>query len=134
MSALALKSLRPATSDAVGVWFIGGVGAALSVLSSAWLTRFTDVTVALAGMLVPIGGILLAHFFLLRRPVSVSDLYSATGPYRSRGGWSVAGAAAWAVGATVFYMSTSIGGTLPSLAAAIAVYIALSGGGRARAS
>ena len=126
MSALALKSLRPSTADSTAVWFIGGVGAAVSVLSSSWLARFTDVTVAVAGMLVPIGGILLAHFFLLRRPVKVADLYSASGPYRANGGWSVAGTAAWAAGAAVFYLATATGGTLPSLAVAIGVYVLLS--------
>ncbi len=35
MSALALKSLRPGLSDRAGVWFIGVVGATLSILSTA---------------------------------------------------------------------------------------------------
>jgi purine-cytosine permease-like protein len=125
MSALALKSLRPSIPDAAGVWFIGGVGAAISVLSSAWLARFADVTVTVAGILVPIGGILLAHFFLLRRPVAVNDLYSPGGPYRAHAGWSVAGTVAWAAGAIVFYLATSVGGTLPSLAVSIVVYVLL---------
>lgn len=117
MSALALKSLRPGTSDRAGIWLIGGIGAALSVLSSAWLTRFTDLTILLAGVLVPIGGILLAHFVILRRPVIVEDLYRRTG------GFSVAGTLAWAAGAAVFYLAAPIGGTLPSLATAIGLYV-----------
>ena len=116
MSALALKSLRPATGDHLGVWFIGGVGAALSVLSSAWLARFTDFTILLAGLLVPIGGILLAHFFILRKPVHVPDLYSA-----SAWRFSVPGSLAWALGAAAFYLAAPIGGTLPSLATAVAI-------------
>jgi purine-cytosine permease-like protein len=117
MSALALKSLRPGTSDRTGIWLIGGIGAALSVLSSAWLTRFTDLTILLAGVLVPIGGILLAHFVILRRRVIVDDLYRRTG------GFSLAGALAWAAGAAVFYIAAPIGGTLPSLATAIGLYV-----------
>jgi cytosine permease len=117
MSALALKSLRPRTSDRAGIWLIGGIGAALSVLSSAWLTRFTDLTILLAGLLVPIGGILLAHYVILRRPVIVEDLYRRTG------GFSVAGTLAWAAGAAVFYVAAPIGGTLPSLATAIGLYV-----------
>ena len=117
MSALALKSLRPHTSDRAGVWLIGGIGAALSVLSSAWLTRFTDFTILVAGVLVPIGGILLAHYVILRRRVVVADLYRRTG------GFSVAGALAWAAGAAVFYIAAPIGGTLPSLATAIGLYV-----------
>ena len=122
MSALALKSLRPSTPDAAGIWLIGGVGAALSVLSSAWLNRFADVTLLLAGLMVPIGGILLAHYFLLARRVRVEDLYDRSSQYGRTGGWSLAGVAAWAAGAVTFYVSSSFGGTLPSLAVAIAVY------------
>jgi len=117
MSALALKSLRPRTSDRAGIWLIGGIGAALSVLSSAWLTRFTDFTILVAGVLVPIGGILLAHYVILRRRVIVDDLYRRTG------GFSVAGTLAWAAGAAVFYVAAPIGGTLPSLATAIGLYV-----------
>ncbi len=130
MSALALKSLRPSTSGTTGVWLIGGIGAALSVLSSAWLTRFADVTLLLAGLMVPIGGILLAHYFLLARQVRVEDLYDRSGRYARMAGWSVAGLSAWAAGAAAFYVSSGIGGTLPSLAVAIAVYSALSIGRR----
>ena len=127
MSALALKSLRPGTSSAAAVWVIGGIGAAISVLSSAWLARFTDFTMLVAGVLVPIGGILLAHFFILRRAVNVDDLYlkTNTGVTSAVPRLSIAGAAAWAAGAGVFYVAAPIGGTLPSLATAIAVYIAL---------
>ena len=127
MSALALKSLRPSTPDGAGVWLIGGIGAALSVLSTAWLNRFADFTLLLAGLLVPIGGILLAHYFLLSRDVRVEDLYNRGGQYGRRGGWSIAGAAAWICGAAAFYLASPIGGTLPSLAVAIAVYSALAG-------
>lgn len=117
MSALALKSLRPGTSDRAGIWLIGGIGAALSVLSSAWLTRFTDFTILVAGLLVPIGGILLAHFVILRRRVVVDDLYRRTG------GFSFPGTLAWAAGAAVFYFAAPIGGTLPGLATAIGLYV-----------
>ena len=125
MSALALKSLRPRTGDRESIWFIGGVGAALSVLSTAWLTRFADFTLLLATLLVPIGGILLAHYFVLRRPVRVDDLYDAAGPYTARGGWSIAGLLAWIAGAAAFQLAAPIGGALPGLVAAMAVYVAL---------
>ena len=49
MSALALKSLRPSTPDAAGVWLIGGVGAALSVLSTAWLNQLRRFHAAARG-------------------------------------------------------------------------------------
>jgi purine-cytosine permease-like protein len=125
MSALAFKSLRPEARDVTAVWLIGGVGAALGLLSNAWIEQFAGLTLLLAGAFVPIGGILLAHYFALRLPVHVPDLYDPSGPYAARRGWSIAGTAAWAVGALVFYLAQSIGSALPSLMASIAVYVAL---------
>ena len=122
MSALALKSVRATIGDQTSVWLIGGVGAALSLLSTVWITRFADFTIVLAGLLVPVGGVLLAHNFVLRRVVVVEDLYDRRGRYGQQGGWSIAGLAAWIAGAIVFYASTAIGGVLPSLAVTIAVY------------
>jgi NCS1 family nucleobase:cation symporter-1 len=124
MSALAFKSLRPSVSDEVGIWLIGGIGAALGLLSTRWLDSFATFTLLLAGLLVPIGGILLARYFVLRGSVRVEDLYDPRGPYAARRGWSVAGTAAWIAGATVFYAAQSIGGTLPSLVTSIGVYVA----------
>jgi nucleobase:cation symporter-1, NCS1 family len=125
MSALALKSLRPSIADGTAVWVIGGVGAALGLLSTAWIEQFASLTLLLAGALVPIGGILLAHFFVLRRPVNVADLYSDVGPYRVSGGWSAAGTVAWVGGAAVFYLAQSVGGSIPSLLVAVTIYVML---------
>lgn len=125
MSALALKSLRPSLSSTATVWVVGGGGAVLSLLSDAWLERFASLTLILAGLLVPVGGILLAHYFLLRRTVVVSTLYDANGPLASHRGWSVPGSAAWAAGALVFYVAQGIGSTLPCLVTSLVVYACL---------
>jgi len=122
LSALAWKSLFPRTSDRTAVFSIGLVGAGLSLFSRGWLDRFADLMLLLGGLLVPVGGILLAFFFVLRRPVDVEDLYRPEGPYR---GLSTAGVAAWVAGAAVYYLARPIGGTLPSLLTAVAVYVAL---------
>lgn len=128
MSALALKSLRPTLPDRAAVWVIGGVGAALGLLSNAWLDRFASFTLLLAGAFVPVGGILLAHYFVLRRRVVVADLYDAAGPLARTRGWSLAGSAAWLAGAAVFYGAQSVGSTVPSLVTSIAVYVAVAMG------
>jgi NCS1 family nucleobase:cation symporter-1 len=125
MSALAFKSLRPSVPDHAAIWIIGGVGAALGLLSNTWIEQFASMTLLLAGLLVPIGGILLARYFVMRREVRVPDLYDPQGPYAARGGWSIAGTAAWIAGAIVFYAAQSIGGSLPSLVASIVVYLAI---------
>lgn len=128
MSALALKSLRPAWGDASIVWIIGGVGAALSLLSNRWIEQFANFTLLLAGALVPVGGVLLAHFFALGRAARVpdrhvADLYDETGPYSVTHGWSIPGTAAWVVGALVYYAAQSVGGTLTSLVATVVTYV-----------
>lgn len=130
MSALALKSLRPSLDGAAGVWVIGGIGAALGLFSMGWLERYAAFTLLLGSALVPIGGILLAHFFVMRRHVTdVPALYIVP---RLRDGWSRAGAAAWVAGAAVFHLAAGIGGTLPSLVTAVTVYLVLQPRARAR--
>jgi len=127
MSALALKSLRPATADRTAIWLIGGIGAAISVLSSTWLDQMANFTLVLAGLFVPVGGILLAHFVLRRVNDSVDALYQGPGGAPAPiGSWSLAGMSAWLVGAAVFYLAQPIGGVAPALAASIAVYLGLS--------
>jgi len=125
MSALAFRALFPSASDRSTVWLIGGIGAALSLLSTTWIERFASFTYLLAAALVPIGGILLAHYVVLKTAVRVPDLYASDGPYHANRGWSLAGASAWLAGAAVFVASTTIGATLPSLATAVIVYSAI---------
>lgn len=123
LSALAFKSLRPATSQGLSVWSIGAVGALLSLLSQAWLDRYADFMLVLGSLLVPAGGILLARFFLLRRPVDVPALYQS--PLGATRGLGLPAALAWGLGATVYFAAAPIGGTLPALLTAAGVYAGL---------
>ena len=126
MSALALKSLRPATTDRHAIWLIGGVGAAISVLSSTWLDQMANFTLVLAGVFVPVGGLLVAHFVI--RPVKtvVERLYPGrNGEPAAVGAWSIAGMTAWVVGAIVFYLAQPIGGVMPSLVVSVIAYLTL---------
>jgi purine-cytosine permease-like protein len=126
MSALALKSLRPATSNRAAIWIIGGIGCALSVLSQSLLDRLGGFTVALAGLFVPIGGLLIAHFVFLGRKDAPAALYpAAPGVTPAVGNWSVAGMTAWIAGAAAFYLSQRLGGVVPGLVVSIAVYLVL---------
>ena len=126
LSSLAWKSLLPRAGGRGTIWAIGILGAALS-LSRVWLDRYADFMLVLGGTLVPVGGVLLARFFLVRRGVEVADLYDSSGPLSRHGGFSIAGLAAWAAGAAVYFLARGIGGTLPALAAAVAVYTAAAG-------
>ncbi len=125
VSALAFKSLRPGASDRLSVWSIGAIGALLSLLSRAWLDRYADFMLLLGSLLVPAGGILLARFFLVRRPVEVAALYQAPVGLSHQLGWRAA--TAWVLGAATYFLAAPIGGTLPALVVAAGAYCGLAG-------
>lgn len=128
MSALACRSLWPAMGDRAALWIIGGVGSGISVLSTAWLDQMATFTLLLAGIFVPVGGLLLAHFVVRGHHGAVDALYPAPGRTAPEiGSWSVAGVSAWLAGGVVFYAAQPIGGVLPSLLVSAAVYLAVSG-------
>src|SRR5438093_9247412 len=117
MSSLAWKSLVPRAGDTAVIWSIGLIGTALGAVPGVWLERYTSFMVILGGVLVPIGGLLIAHYYV--RPARVdesliAELYDSNGPFK---GVSTAGVAAWAAGAIVFFVAgrwTDVGGTLPA--------------------
>ena len=119
MSGLAWKSLVPRMDAQWSVWSIGIIGTLLGLLSGAWLDRYAEFMVVLGGVLVPVGGVLVARFRFGQPSPSVPDLYDASGPYR---GILLPGVVAWALGSLAYYLASSWGGTLPSLVTAIVVY------------
>ncbi len=125
MSALAWKSLVPTVRDRPSVWAIGLIGAALS-LFSGWIERYADFMLLLGGLLVPVGGVLLAHFFLVRGRVDVPRLYDNAPTPGRPGGFAIPGICGWAAGAAAYVLSGRTGGTLPGLAAALLVTWGLS--------
>ncbi len=122
MSGLAWKSLFPRVGEQWSIWSIGIIGTLLGLFSGAWLDRYAEFMLVLGGVLVPVGGVLVAHYFLGRGETHVPDLYDARGPYGRTGGLLVPGLAAWAVGALVYYFASPWGSTLPSLVAAVVTY------------
>jgi purine-cytosine permease-like protein len=125
LSALAWKSLWPRSSQGTALWVTGMVGAFLSLLSRAWLDRYADFMLLLGGAFVPVGGILIARFFLVRRQVDVAALYDTKGEHSRHLGFSIPGLVAWGLGALAFYAIGASGGTLPALAIAMLAYAAL---------
>jgi purine-cytosine permease-like protein len=121
LSGLAWRSLMPSISSTISVWTIGLVGTAIGLASSGLLNRFADLMVMLGSVLVPVGGVFLAHFVLLKRPIDVEGIYKV----EQLPAVETAGLIAWAAGFIVFQLSTSIGSTLPALATSVVVYIAL---------
>ena len=80
-------------------------------------------TLLLAGLFVPIGGILLARFVPGGSTVDVSALYyGPSGEMPRTGLWSTAGLTAWMAGAATFYAAGPIGGVAPALLVSVVVY------------
>jgi len=125
MSSLAWKSLAPRARDGAVVWSIGIVGTALSAVPGVWLEQYANFMILLGAVLVPVGGVLIAHYYL--QPVRVDEsfiaqLYEANGPFR---GVLIPGLAAWVAGTIAFFATASIGGTLPALIVSVGAYLAL---------
>jgi purine-cytosine permease-like protein len=97
----------------------------LGLFSSAWLNRYADFMLALGSVLVPVGAILLAHFFVLRRMPRVDDLYDARGTYARHAGFSVPGVVAWIAGTAAYHVAADVGSTIASFAVAMIVYVTL---------
>ena len=118
LSSLAWRTLSPRSTGRGSVWVIGLIGTALGLISSDWLTRFADLMVLLGSVLVPVGGIFLAHFVVLRARVDVEGIYKT----ELMPAFTAAGLAAWLMGFAVYKLAAPIGATLPALATSMIVY------------
>jgi NCS1 family nucleobase:cation symporter-1 len=66
----------------------------------------------IGGLLGPVTGIMLVDYYMIRRQnLSVQDLYRYQGAYRGRGGWNIAGVAAFLIGGG----AALIGAVVPAL-------------------
>jgi len=125
MSSLAWKSLVPRARDGAVIGSIGLIGTALSAVPGVWLEQYTTFMTGLAAVLVPVGGILIAHYYFGSANTgdpAIADLYDTAGPFR---GVNIAGVAAWAAGAVAFFAADRLGGTMPALGASVVVYVTL---------
>jgi nucleobase:cation symporter-1, NCS1 family len=121
LSSLAWRTLAPRSTGAGSVWTIGLIGTALGLISSGWLTRFAELMVLLGSILVPVGGVFLAHFVVLKKSIDTARVYDRA----SLPAINVAGIAAWVAGIIVYKAAAPIGATLPALATSMVVYALL---------
>jgi purine-cytosine permease-like protein len=76
----------------------------------------------LGSVLVPVGGVFLAHFVVIRKPVDVERLYDAS----ALPAFNIAGVASWLAGFIVYKLAAPIGATLPALFTSMVLYGLLS--------
>jgi NCS1 family nucleobase:cation symporter-1 len=122
LSSLAWRSVMPAMPERAAVWVVGLVGTALGAASGAWLDRFAGFMTVVGALLVPVGGVLVAHFVVRRAWPHLPDLYAARGPLA---GVRWTGMAAWAAGVATYAAFAGTAATVPGFAAAVAAYLVL---------
>src|SRR5688572_32738998 len=121
LSSLAWRTLAHRSSGRGTVWTIGIVGTALGLSSSVWLTRFAELMMWLGAILVPVGGVFLAHFVVMRKRVDIDAIYRI----ERMPLFNLAGMTAWILGFAVYKLAAPIGATLPALGTSIVVYLLL---------
>ena len=80
-----------------------------------------EVLVLLGSILGPVGGVVLSHFVLVRKPLDVARIYD----HASLPSINVAGIAGWLAGFIVYKLATPIGATGPALATSMVAYALL---------
>ena len=127
--AISIKNVLPGLSTRALVTAIGGVCLAISLTVD--LTSFQGFLYLVGSLFTPLFGILFADYFVLkRRRYGTDDLYPTDGRGESRGWVNPVALLAWACGIATYVAETTyvvgLGGTLPSLAASLIVYLVLS--------
>jgi nucleobase:cation symporter-1, NCS1 family len=125
--AISVKNVLPSLSTRALVAAIGGV--CLAIALTVDLGSFQSFLYLVGSLFTPLFGVLFADYFLLkRRHYEPEELYPAAGPGRSAGGVNPVALVAWAFGIATYLAETTyvgwLGGTLPSLAVSLAVYLA----------
>lgn len=127
--AISIKNVLPILSTRLLVSSIGGVCLAIALIVD--LTSFQGFLYLVGSLFTPLFGVLFADYFILkRRRYASEELYPEDGQGRSRTGINPVALLAWGCGIATYLAETTyvgwLGGTLPSLAVSLIVYLAVS--------
>jgi len=127
--AISIKNVLPGLSTRLLVTSIGGL--CLAIALTVDLGSFQSFLYLVGSLFTPLFGVLFADYFVLkRRRYGPDDLYPNDGRGRSRGGVNPVALVAWGCGIAAYLAETTyvgwLGGTLPSLAVSLVVYLAAS--------
>lgn len=125
--AISIKNVLPGLSTRALVTAIGGL--CLAIALTVDLTSFQSFLYLVGSLFTPLFGVLFADYFLLRRRrYETEDLYPSSGQGGFPGGINPVALVAWGCGIAVYLAETTyvgwMGGTLPSLAVTLVVYLA----------
>lgn len=116
-AAVSAMNLRPASSERTGGLLCGGLGTLIALLLPA--TAYEGFLLFIGSVFCPLFGVVLAHYFLLKK-----------GPETTRR-LTPQAFAAWGAGVAVYLLMqhmTTLGASVPGMAAAGALYVLLMGG------
>lgn len=136
-AAVSVQNIRPKLDQRLLIVAIGAVGALLAALVQ--MSDYFSFLILIGSVFVPLFGLLLADYFVLRRAGSnaggsyaggydTAALYAAGGRYWFAGGFNVPAIGAWIAGIAVYHWAAGalpVGGSLPALATSAALYLAL---------
>jgi putative hydroxymethylpyrimidine transporter CytX len=128
-AAISIKNVLPALSTRVLVSAIGGL--CLAIALTVDLGRFQSFLYLVGSLFTPLFGVLFADYFILRRrSYAPADLYPVAGTGADPGGINPIAVLSWGCGIATYLAETAyvgwLGGTLPSLAVSLVVYLAVS--------
>lgn len=127
--AISIKNVLPALSTRYLVAAIGAL--CLIIALTVDLGSFQGFLYLVGSLFTPLFGVLFADYFVLRRRhYAPDDLYPQEGRGRTRAWINPIAIIAWGCGIATYLAETTyvgwLGGTLPSLAVSLAVYLAAS--------
>lgn len=125
--AISIKNVLPALSTRVLVTAIGGV--CLVIALTVDLASFQGFLYLVGSLFTPLFGVLFADYFVMkRRHYDTAQLYPEGGGATSGGGVNPVALLAWACGIAAYLAETTyvgwLGGTIPSLAVSLVIYLA----------
>jgi putative hydroxymethylpyrimidine transporter CytX len=111
------------------MWIAGAASILVAIVFP--MDQYENFLLFIGAMFIPLFGVVLTDYFILRRgKLAVGAIYEEGGAYWYRKGYNLAALAAWAVGfgvyETIALLKVPVGGSIPSMLVAGAIYWAVS--------
>ena len=111
------------------MWIAGAASILVAIVFP--MDQYENFLLFIGAMFIPLFGVVLTDYFILRRgKLVVGAIYEEGGAYWYRNGYNLAALAAWAVGfgvyETIALLKVPVGGSIPSMLVAGAIYWAVS--------
>ena len=127
-AAISLRNIRPGWSTR---WLVVAIGSlVVAVALAVDLAQYQNLLYLVGSLFTPLFGVLFAdYFFLRRRDYGAAELYPTGPAVALPAGVNPVALAAWGAGIASYLLGISVapwlGGTLPSLATSLVVYVTL---------